>query len=302
MSYLTKRNTKIYEMKVNERLSHEEIAEKMDISVPRVSQILRSEFSKRNYRKPTDIAREDIQEIIRMYNGNIHPKIIADKYHVSDRFIRLLLEEAKVYRHKAKPLPKSVNHTVLKNFTPKTQYTLGLLSMTAKLGEPYTIKVSHGKKEVIDLLSTLLSKDSKNKIKVQKLDSPYVLSFNSKHVYNDLQSYGFEESKLPRELLNSSHFWRGVIDSSGEIGMNKLGLPYLRITTNDLFIKNAFILFFRNNVHLGFDFKRNNWDLTITFRDNLPTVVKNLFMDCDKEIRLSRNYERALMIYESQID
>ena len=303
-SYLNKRNKKIYEMKKNEKLSHKDVAEKMRISVSRVSQILSEEYKKTGKRKPTDRAREDLQEIIRMYNGNIHPKAIATKYGVSDRFIRSLLEKHGVYKKKIKPYPKSVNHSLLSNYNNSSLYFMGVFTNFGFFGSNYIVGVENKNKKILDLISVLITAPGQPRHKFSFSNNTYKLTFVSKSITNFLHSNGFTDQELRPEngvLLSSHDFWRGVVDSCGDIGLEQSGLPYMTIKTKDNYIKNAFILFLKNNVEVGVDVTNGLWSLTVTLNTDLPELMKLMFLDASKELRLPRNYERALMICEPSV-
>lgn len=301
-SYLNKRNKRIYEMKTIEGLSHEQISEAMKISVPRVSQILSQEYKKNQHLKSTDKAKADVAEIIRMYNGSIHPKVIADKYGVSDRFIRILLEKQGVYRKKLKPFPKSVDHTAFSSYGPEAMYFMGVFHQFGFFGQNFIVGISHKNKEIIEMIANIITPSGQTKHKYHFSNDSYKLTFISKSIYNFLHSNGFTENSMRPEngiVLSSLDFWRGVVDSCGDLGLANNGLPYMSIKTNDEYTKNAFIMFLRNNVELGFDVKEGTWLLTLTLMTNLPVIVKDMFINAPKELRLSRNYERALMVTES---
>lgn len=301
-----KRNKTIFDMKVKDKLTNKQIAERMGISVARVSQILRDEYKRNKHMTPTDKARQELQEIIAMYNGKVHPREIAVMYSVSDRFVRMLLEGAGIYKTRKKQFPKSIEHTALDALTPKSEYFMGFIAGQGVIDpQTSTISIKHSDKETLMKLSNVVSPKGKAKRRVHELEDMFELRITSKSLCNRLVSNGLLDSRRvygvtpTGGLLRSANFWRGYIDGSGKIGFDRLGRPFVAAEAQNRHIKEGLILFLGNIVDLSLDIRTNTWKLYITERTQLLRIVELLYLEAPKEIRLARNYERALLIHES---
>lgn len=304
-TYLPKRNNRIYEMKTKEKMTNKEIAEEMGISIARVSQILQEEYRKNLYRKPTEKAKANLQEIIRLYNGDVHPKDIALMYNVSDRFIRILLEKSGVYKKKKKAYPRGIEHFVLNSLSPQSEYFFGFVAGRGELDDTQ-LKIKHHDKETLVKLSSIVSARGQAKRNVYEVYAgEYEFRANSRGIINSVKSIGvLQEKKVygaapPGALLHSENFWRGYIDSRGKIGFDKDGNPFIEVKVNNPVIKEGLIMFLGNVVELSLDVKTNEWKLNIVEKHHLVYVIESLYLRAPKELRLARYYERALVIYEA---
>lgn len=304
---LNKRNKKIFDMKTKENLSNKQIADEMNISIARVSQILSAEYKLNKYIKPTQKAKNSIQQIINLYNGDVHTKDIAKMFNVSERYIRILLENAGVFQKKKKSNNKTLNYSIINDINSYMQYFYGFCTGSGKYDPDHNVfSIYHTDKNILQKLFNIIfdkSEFNKKNIK-QENNSVYKLEINNKIIIKNLMSYGIVHTNNYKESLNvdlikSIDFWRGYIDSSGNLGFTTDGKKSISMPVKNTYIKEAANIFFNNNIEYNYNSFTNNFEIEITEKNTLIDILEIMYLKDATKLRLARNYERALFMYEN---
>lgn len=139
----------------------------------------------------------------------------------------------KVSSETSRPILYNYNINYFKTLTPDSEYILGFLYTDGNLsnvGHKITMNLQEKDRHILEEMSEKI-RGIRKVIELKAAKSPSSdkmcqpqcrLQICNKHIYKDLESYGFHPKKsktiVPHQSLkNSIHFWRGVIDGDGNV-------------------------------------------------------------------------------------
>ena len=105
---------------------------------------------------------------------------------------------------------------------------------------------------------------------------------------------------MPKGMQNSSHFWRGMIDGDGSLGLSSSGLCFVSFTTKSQHIAAAFCKMCKDVAGIDKTMNRNARDdiynLMVT-KESAQKIVR--FLKYDKtDLAVARKKERALSVIQ----
>ncbi|GAA4362088.1 hypothetical protein GCM10023185_29660 [Hymenobacter saemangeumensis] len=205
--------------------------------------------------KKNDLSISDRADIVHRYIDGESCTSISKGYNTHEQTVMRLVKEAghtsrcASYSHRT----KSLNEKAFKVLTPESAYWVGFLMADGcvRWRTPLSARVTlslqakdrkHIEKYRLFLGSshsiTLDASSCKTRPNVQP---KFMLSIASAEIARDLESYGVGPNKTisaqakSRELVDSPHFWRGVVDGDGCIGEGTKGQAVLNLVgTKDL--------------------------------------------------------------------
>ncbi len=236
-----------------------------------------------------------LQEIIREYKSGVSARKLGFKYDVADVTIASLLKRHDVFirnRSNAKRT-NQINENAFDKITEESAYWIGFILADGN--------VHQAKKRSKQLNIGLAEKDWEHLEKFKKfIGSNKPLYYNNKAVFISISSNRIVEklaeynivprksniAKVPDQLKNNRHFWRGMIDGDGWVTLTKQGYPCIGLCGTIDVVQN-FINIVGKNAKIGV--RGNNFSETRYYATTGQAVVK--FLYDNSTIYLNRKYE-----------
>lgn len=166
---------------------------------------------------------EDNRQIAKLYTQGFSSGTISKQFQVSSTRIQQILKVCGVETRKAAEYNRrhSINQAVFDCLAPESEYWIGFLFADGCITRQSCLGVGLCKKDLNHLEKLLQFLGSSHKISHYKTS----VSFNiaCAEVCNALrrhwQGTKKPERMVPDYLLDSIHFWRGVVDADGTIGV-----------------------------------------------------------------------------------
>lgn len=101
----------------------------------------------------------------------------------------------------------------------------------------------------------------------------------------------------PNSTYDELHFWRGVIDGDGSIGITSKNIPFISFVTVSENLKNSYVKFIEKTLNRKIKTTRNKRDnaynIMISGKDAI-ILTKILYIDNNNGLYLERKYKKAL--------
>lgn len=101
----------------------------------------------------------------------------------------------------------------------------------------------------------------------------------------------------PNSTYNEIHFWRGIIDGDGSIGITSKNIPFISFVTISENLKNNYVKFIEKTLNRKIKTTRNKRDnaynIMISRKDAI-ILAKILYIDNNNGLYLERKYKKAL--------
>lgn len=101
----------------------------------------------------------------------------------------------------------------------------------------------------------------------------------------------------PNSTYDELHFWGGVIDGDGSIGITSKNIPFISFVTVSENLKNSYIKFIEKTLNRKIKTTRNKRDnaynIMISGKDAI-ILTKILYIDNNNGLYLERKYKKAL--------
>lgn len=101
----------------------------------------------------------------------------------------------------------------------------------------------------------------------------------------------------PNSTYDELHFWRGVIDGDGSIGITSKNIPFISFVTVSENLKNSYVKFIEKTLNRKIKTTRNKRDnaynIMISGKDAI-ILTKILYIDNKNGLYLERKYKKAL--------
>lgn len=101
----------------------------------------------------------------------------------------------------------------------------------------------------------------------------------------------------PNSTYDELHFWRGIIDGDGSIGITSKNIPFISFVTVSENLKNSYVKFIEKTLNRKIKTTRNKRDnaynIMISGKDAI-ILTKILYIDNNNGLYLERKYKKAL--------
>lgn len=106
-----------------------------------------------------------------------------------------------------------------------------------------------------------------------------------------------ENAGPPNSTYDEIHFWRGIIDGDGSIGITSKNIPFRSFVTISENLKNSYVKFIEKTLNRKIKTTRNKRDnaynIMISRKDAI-ILAKILYIDNNNGLYLERKYKKAL--------
>ncbi len=174
-----------------------------------------------------------VREIIRKYEGGMSARQLSFEYDVVDVTITSLLNRHGIFIRNRSDAKRTnqIKEDVFDTITEESAYWIGFILADGN--------VYHPKKRSKQLNIGLAAKDWEHLEKFKKFvgsnkrlyynNGGVFISFYSNRIVEKLAEYGIvprksKIAKVPEQLKDNRHFWRGMVDGDGWVNYNLLGL------------------------------------------------------------------------------
>lgn len=280
-----------------------------------------------------NLTERQIEEIISRYNhGESVIKIGKDLRH-DERFIKsLLLQQGVKLRTRSESIKLShrktrkysINEQSFESITEESAYWTGFLMADGCVTDSGVVSVALQLIDINHLEKFKKFLKSEHPIQTYEREADFSslnrtqdackyysqarISFSSVKIAESLKMYGVTPRKSlsakVKLLANNRHFWRGVIDGDGSIGLLKRGnIPFLSLIGSKGIIKQ-FLKFVncivRNGVRMRAA-KDSTKTFTVNFSANTAAQIVSFLYD-NANVYLDRKYEKAQKIKQRQAE
>lgn len=186
--------------------------------------------------------------------------------------------------------------------------TDGSLYLSTRNRGKVTLEVSEKDHDIVEKLYNEIPNSSiRERIRNTNFKSNYttkIFSNTRLEFRNKLICQGFPlknktlNADTPNIEYNKYHFWRGVIDGDGSLGLTGNNRPFLSLTTKSENLKNKYLNFLLEELGIIKNINRNKRDNIYNVflsGNNAIKLAKILYLD-NPGIYLERKYNKALEI------
>lgn len=206
-----------------------------------------------------------VNEIIKQYSDGMSARQLSFKYGVADVTITGLLKKKGVFirnRSNAKRT-NQINETIFDDIKMEEQfYWFGFILADGNIYYPpkRSKQLNFGLKESdwehLEKFKKFIGSDKK----LYYNNKAVFISFYSNRIVNALERCGITPrksltAKVPEFCKNNRHFWRGMVDGDGWMGLNKDGYPFIGLCGTESVI-NTFLDF--TGIRVAIDNRNKN--------------------------------------------
>lgn len=186
--------------------------------------------------------------------------------------------------------------------------TDGSLYLSTRNRGRVTLEVNEKDKDIVE---KLYNEIPNSKIKERTRNTNFKNEYSTKIFSNSrlefrekLISQGFPVkdktlvASIPSINFNKYHFWRGVIDGDGSLGITSNNIPFISLVTKSENLKNEYLNFLFTELGVIKNINRNKRDDVYNIYlsgNNAIKLIKILYID-NPGIYLDRKYNKALEI------
>lgn len=259
---------------------------------------------------------EQKDELFRLYLEGATAEALAPAFGLTTKGVTSLLGRYGVRRRKATAgRIRSLNESAFDSLTEEARYFIGLLMADGcvtydTVNHTYQVILELEEKDAAHVERFRRFLGSSHKLRsVQskppsgnRLSHRVRLAVNSKRMVERLMSFGVTPRKSHTArvigLEHDRHFWRGVVDGDGSLGVNGRGYPFFHLIGSES-LAHQFKEFVRENVpdcraKVGVSSGSSNCFTFQTAGSYAPQIIRLLYEDC--AVALPRKLERAKAI------
>lgn len=247
--------------------------------------------------------------IVAWYKEGMPSTFLAKVYDASQgQVLNILHKESIKMRNPANIRRLNLNEEVFDEINEESAYWLGFLISDGCVRErknsyEIALKLQKGDKEHLEKFKKFLESEHKISLSGGK---DYLLAFNSRRLGEKLISYGIVPHKgkngceCNKGLANNKHFWRGVIDGDGSLGVYKRG-ESLNLTGSYKLL-NQFLSYVKTicNTKSNVTKDRNTFRVVFGY-DKAKFLVKHFYKDATVYLERKMQVAQGVIDYHRRI-
>lgn len=163
------------------------------------------------------------------FKHKVSPSTIIKYLKINNVFIRNMSNSKRT---------NQIKEDVFDKINEESAYWIGFILSDGNIYYPknrskrLTLCLKESDREHLEKFKTFIG--SNKRLYYYDKDNTVYLSVCSNRIVNKLEEYGITErksltAKVPEQLKNNKHFWRGVIDGDGSVRFHKTGYPIINL-------------------------------------------------------------------------
>lgn len=199
-----------------------------------------------------------------------------------------------------------LNEEAFDIFSEESLYWLGFIfadgCITKRKGKSPELSIALKSGDVEHLYKFKNFLKATNKILYLEQYNANRFAVRSAKIIKTLEKYGITERKSftvnPNPLLiNSKHFWRGVIDGDGHIGLfSKYKYPRIELVGSEFMVKKFADFVSKNIIKHNSSIRKTKSIYVVSFCGNIAIpIIKYLYSDCNIHLNRKKQFVDVLL-------